>query len=556
MDLLSLFRKTAPSLEEDPDHAVRPSPARLWLRQAFTVAEERPAVLLPLAGLYILVATLLLASGRSASSPPAPLLPTLLGLLLLTSLVAVTLLLYVYTLQPKQFRTASSLLLLGTILLLSLALARSVLFLAHAVHTAFPHLPLSSLHYTLPVATGGVLLALLCNLRIACAGSAALAILTTLMTADSFGFFLLAVLGGLVGGFVVSSRPTGTTILRAGALVGLGNLFALLPWTLVTGPLDGRFLTDILCGLINGVLTALLTSGLLPLLESIFETASDFKLLELGNLNHPALKHTILTAPGTYHHSVLVGTLAEAAAEAVGANPLLCRVGAYYHDLGKTKHPTYFIENQMDAPNRHDKLAPRLSALIVMAHVKDGIEMAHQFGLPPAIVDMIPQHHGTRPVSFFYQKAKESEDPTLGEIPQETFRYPGPKPQTKEAAILMLADYAEAISRTLGGPSPARIHTVVERIITEIFLDGQLDECDLTLKDLHLIANSLTRSLTALHHHRVAYPHMQLEESPPEESTREHKGNGSHRPQSATAPAAEQPAPQKDRVPDPRVPGM
>jgi putative nucleotidyltransferase with HDIG domain len=250
----------------------------------------------------------------------------------------------------------------------------------------------------------------------------------------------------------------------------------------------------------------------LPLLEHSFGRTTDFTLLELSNLNEPMLKHLALVSPGTYHHSIMVGTLAEAGAESVGANALLCRVGAYYHDIGKTRHPAYFIENDPEAASRHDKLAPNLSRAIVMSHVKEGMEMAWAYGLPEVLVDLIPQHHGTRLVHFFYHRAKETADPELRAVQEEDYRYPGPKPQTREAALLMLADAVEAAARTLTDPTPARIQGMVQKIINGIFVDGQLDECDLTLRDLHRIANSFARILAGVFHHRVDYPGMRLQE--------------------------------------------
>ena len=229
-------------------------------------------------------------------------------------------------------------------------------------------------------------------------------------------------------------------------------------------------------------------------------------MLELSNLNEPMLKYLILNAPGTYHHSLMVGTLAETAAEAVGANALLCRVGAYYHDIGKTRHPNYFIENNPEAGSRHAKLAPSLSRAMIMSHVKEGVEMGRAYGIPEALLDMIPQHHGTRLVSFFYQRAREAADPDLQAVKEEDYRYPGPKPQTREAAILMLADAVQAATQTLTDPTPARIRGAVQKIINSIFVDAQLDECDLTLRDLHLIANSFVRILTGMFHHRIEYP--------------------------------------------------
>jgi hypothetical protein len=227
----------------------------------------------------------------------------------------------------------------------------------------------------------------------------------------------------------------------------------------------------------------------------------------------------------------MMGELSEAAAEAIGANPLLCRVGAYYHDIGKVKKPVYFIENHMDALKRHEKLSPHLSSLIVVSHVKEGIELALEHRLPPAIVDLIPQHHGTRLVTYFYEKAKESQDPDLSEVKDEDYRYPGPKPQTREAAILMLADTVEAAARTLNDPTPARIQGLVQRLANSIFIEGELSECDLTLKDLHQIAKAFVRVLTASHHHRVDYPGYKFEEVKKKEG--EKKGDGDTGPKPA-----------------------
>jgi hypothetical protein len=252
--------------------------------------------------------------------------------------------------------------------------------------------------------------------------------------------------------------------------------------------------------------------GLLPSLESLFDITTNFKLLELSNLHQPILRQLILVAPGTYHHSIVLGTLAEAAAEAVGANSLLVRVSACYHDIGKIKKPAYFIENQMEALNRHDKLSPSMSSLIVTSHVKDGVELARESKLPAPIIDIIRQHHGTSLITFFYQKAKDAENTRLAEVREEEYRYTGPKPQTKEAAIVMLADAVEAASKTLTDPTPARVQGMVERIINNIFVDGQLEECDLTLRDLHQIAKAFVRILTGIFHHRVDYPGFNFED--------------------------------------------
>jgi hypothetical protein len=244
---------------------------------------------------------------------------------------------------------------------------------------------------------------------------------------------------------------------------------------------------------------------LLPIFEFLFKITTDLTLLELSDLNRPLLKKMVLNAPGTYHHSLIVGNLAEAASDAIGANSLLARVGAYYHDIGKIEKAEYFSENETGHKSPHEKLAPSMSALIIQSHIKDGIELAKKHNLNKTIIDFIAQHHGTGLIYYFYQRALEKigDDEKLKE---EAFRYPGPKPQTKEAAIILLADAVEASSRTLNDPTPSRIKGLVQKIINNKFIDNQLDECDLTLKDLNKIAAAFVRTLTGIFHTRVEYP--------------------------------------------------
>jgi putative nucleotidyltransferase with HDIG domain len=284
---------------------------------------------------------------------------------------------------------------------------------------------------------------------------------------------------------------------------------------LISGdPLKMALLSDLIMGFLGGAFTSVLVLGIAPIVESFFGYTTDIKLLELANMDNPILKDVILQAPGTYHHSVIVGTLAEAGAKSIAANPLLARVSAYYHDIGKLKKPLYFIENAGGADNKHDHLAPSMSSLILISHVKDGVELARENHLGRRIAHIIQQHHGTSLISYFYQKAKEKENPEMGLLNEEDFRYPGPKPQTKEAGIVMLADAVEAASRTLSEPTPSRIRGLVQRITNSIFLDGQLEECELTLKDLQKIEESFSRILTAIFHQRIDYPAPPTSESP------------------------------------------
>jgi hypothetical protein len=255
---------------------------------------------------------------------------------------------------------------------------------------------------------------------------------------------------------------------------------------------------------LNGFLSPILTIGLLPLFETTFKLTTDITLLELSDLNRPLLKRLALEAPGTYNHSIMIGTLAEEAAKAIGANSLLARVGSYYHDIGKMLKPEYFVENQMGAKNKHEKLAPSMSSLILEAHVKEGKELAEEDGLPDCIIEFITGHHGTSIMTYFYEKAKQQKGDD--EVDINEYRYPGPKPKAKEVAIVMLADSVEAASRTLEDPTPARIGNLVRKISSAKFESGELEGCDLTLSNLHLIEESFTRVLLGIYHRRVAYP--------------------------------------------------
>ena len=261
---------------------------------------------------------------------------------------------------------------------------------------------------------------------------------------------------------------------------------------------------DLFLAAMNGFFCPIIAIGLLPLLESVFKVPTDITLLELSDMNNPLLKDLAVKAPGTFSSVLVVGTLAEASAERIGANALLARVGGYYHDIGKMVIPEYFIENLMSGENPHDRLSPHMSALIISSHVKEGYELGVKYGLPEAILDIIQQHHGTSLMASIYHKAiTESEDKKVDEA---AFRYPGPKPQTREAAIVMLADLVEATSRSVQERSPGRLITLIKTIIQKRYMEGELDECDLTLRDLHEIEQSFLPVLVGSHHGRIEYP--------------------------------------------------
>lgn len=370
---------------------------------------------------------------------------------------------------------------------------------------AFPG-PISLYRYVIPMAVGPMLVRLLLNSETALS----FAVLTSVMT----GFFMggdlsiaaYSFIGGVVAAMGVRHCTHRSIVIKAGLLLGAVNAVMLLAMAAVKGWTsfsDPAYL--IFGGLLNGIITSILAVGLAPVLESAFRYTTNIKLLELSRMDHQLLKELAMRAPGTYHHSIVIGTLAEAGAEAVNANPLLARVAAYYHDIGKLKMPGYYIENAGDE-NKHDKLTPSMSTLVITSHVKEGVELAEKHRLGSGIIDIIRQHHGTSVVTFFYQKAVNAKEADGQEVDEKSFRYPGPKPQTKEAGLVMLADAIEAASKTLPDPTPDRVQWLMQKIVNKIFTDGQLDECELTLKDLHLITKSFNRVFAGIYHQRIDYP--------------------------------------------------
>lgn len=361
--------------------------------------------------------------------------------------------------------------------------------------------------YLIPVAISSIIITILFD--------AELGILCTLgitLTVSSFFpgsglrigliYFLSGCLGGVLTVGRVRHRKEFYKSMVIIPIVTAVAIAATNDWITHTSLTDTGY--DMLLGALNGFFSPIIAIGLLPLLESLFKVSTDITLLELSDLNNPLLKELAVKAPGTYSGVLVVGTLAEAAAEKTGANPLLCRVGAYYHDIGKLNIPEYFIENQMGGENPHDRLTPHMSSLILASHVKEGYELGSKHGLPEAVLDIILQHHGTSLMQSFYHKAVEEAGDKA--VDENAFRYPGPKPQTREAGIVMLADLAEAASRSIQEKSPGRLKSLISTIFQKRFMDGELDECDLTLKDLHNIEGSFLPILVGSHHGRIEYP--------------------------------------------------
>ncbi|MEM8933386.1 MAG: HDIG domain-containing metalloprotein, partial [Acidobacteriota bacterium] len=296
---------------------------------------------------------------------------------------------------------------------------------------------------------------------------------------------------------------------RAALVVGGVNVAAALVLQVMGGAIDGglsRLGLDLVCGFTGGLLAASLTSFAIPIVESAFDATTSIKLVELANPNLPLLRRLAFEAPGSFQHSLAVANLAKAGVDAIDGDPVLVHTGALYHDIGKVFRPHYFIENQPPGQNPHDKIQPSMSALILINHVKEGLELAEQNALPAPILDAIEQHHGTRLIKFFYERAKERRDPDTDEVQEEEFRYPGPKPQSKEMGVLMLADAVEAASRTLISPSRQKIRSVLRAVFDDCLRDHQLDQTDLTLGDLAKVEEAFQRVLVNIHHRRIDYP--------------------------------------------------
>jgi putative nucleotidyltransferase with HDIG domain len=386
-------------------------------------------------------------------------------------------------------------------------LIKLCIFVSTALESAFPYIESTSYYYAFPFAVGAMLVRLVLNSEIAFVFAALSSVLIGVLFGNSLVISGFALVSSVTGAHWVRHCKTRSTLYRAGMWISLVNVGTVVAIHFMAGRMvDIHLLHKMGFALAGGIVCAIIVNGTIPLIESVFKYTTDIKLLELANMNAPVLRELMVQAPGTYHHSIIVGNLAEAAAEEINANPLLARVAAYYHDIGKIRKPLYFIENTGNSANKHDKLAPSMSALILMAHVKDGVEIARENKLGEPLVDIIRQHHGTALIKFFYDKAKSKEDPGVQQVDERDYRYPGPRPQSREAALIMLADAVEAASRTLTEPTPARIQGMVQKIINNIFIDGQLNECELTLKDLNNIAKSFNRILAGIFHHRVDYP--------------------------------------------------
>jgi putative nucleotidyltransferase with HDIG domain len=409
--------------------------------------------------------------------------------------------------RPSLIADVRRMFLLSLLLLVTVIVSQFSKYVLSLVADKFL-LDMTTIGFALPVAAGAMLVCLLFDFHLALGFSFVVSILLGILFQGDPFMPVYYFLGSIMAALCVIHCKKRTAVIRAGAFTGLINLITILGIDLYKGELLTRGIYDLSAGFFGAVIISMIVSVSLPFFEALFDIATDIKLLELLDPNQPLLKELVYKSPGTYHHSIVIGNLAEAAAETIGENPLLARVGAYYHDVGKIRKPEYFIENQRAFDNKHDRLMPSMSSLIIASHVKDGVDVAREHKLPSSVIDIIQQHHGTSLITYFYQKAKELQP--LVKTAEEDYRYPGPRPRTKVAAIVMLSDSVEAASRTLEDPTPQRIQALTNSVITRIFLDDQLGKCDLTLKDLREIARSFNLILSGIFHHRIDYPGMEF----------------------------------------------
>jgi len=374
------------------------------------------------------------------------------------------------------------------------------------------HTTLSPYHIPLP-AFAMLTVILFSNLELALLISLCLSVFIGLTFNTDLYLLMIMFLCSLTGAFFVYRIRQRYKIIKAGILVSVVMVLCLviLSYRKSVGIMSFSS-PNIISACLNGILSAFIVAGAVPIFEFLFKVVTNISLLELSDFNHPLLKRLVLEAPGTYHHSLLVGNLAEVAAESINANALLARIGAYYHDIGKLEKPEYFSENQNKSLSRHEQLKASISKLVIINHVKNGLILAKKHKLNSAIVEFIEQHHGTSLVFYFYLRALEQTE-KKEDVKEEIFRYTGPKPQTKETAIVLLADSSEAACRAVENPNAQRIDEIVHTVVNNKFIDGQLDECDLTLKDLHKIAKTFIHILSAIYHSRVEYPEMKSEAS-------------------------------------------
>jgi putative nucleotidyltransferase with HDIG domain len=377
------------------------------------------------------------------------------------------------------------------------------------MHTILP--------YLYPLAAMAMLLGALIDLPIAVLAIILNSIVVALLTDGNVELLVFPTVGALAGTLALGRAERMNSFVRAGTWIMLANLSVLVIFRLPqVGMTDDRAILELVtAALVNGILASSFTLVIFYLLGQLFGLTTSLQLLELSRPTHPLLRQLLLKAPGTYHHTLLVSNMAEEAATAIGADALLVRVGSYYHDIGKTLRPYFFIENNTEGVNPHDRLDPYTSARIIISHVSDGVDLARKYRLPEPIIDFIREHHGTTRVEYFYHQACQEQD-QIEAVDESQFRYPGPRPQTRETAILMLADTSEAMVRAINPPTREEMRDLIRSAVNRRLLSGQLDDSQLTLRDLNVMVDAFTRVLQGIHHPRIRYPG---EEQPVESPT-------------------------------------
>lgn len=500
------------NLKRVAETLVEPYVSKNMIYNARATEEQREQARAEVEPVIILRNTLLVSEGEPVTERQMAQLETLglirgqqadylgyIGLFTLLLIIFILVGVYIYIFVNEVFKKPNLLTLMGLIFIITMIFAVAATYFSG---------------YLIPVAIGVILITVMFGYKLAVIINLVLALMVGLITGGDFTFILVALAGGLVSIYAVTRLSQRSDLARAGFYVVVTNVAVIISTHLFFGNVS--FEPDSLvnlgysmaAGVGNGLLSAVVAIGMLPYLESLFGVTTSITLLELSNPNHPLLRQMLMKAPGTYYHSMMVSNLAEAAAEAVKADTLLARVGSYYHDIGKLKRPYFFSENQLSGENPHTKLSPNLSALIIGAHPKDGMELGQKHKLPEDILDIAQQHHGTSMISFFYQQALENSE--REKVSADKFRYEGPKPRSKEAAIIMLSDAVEAGVRSLSKPTSNRVETMIKRMIREKLEDGQLDQADLTLKELDQIADAFVYIMSGIYHSRIEYPEKAL----------------------------------------------
>ncbi len=431
-------------------------------------------------------------------------LKPIIGLILFIVVIISSLYYFFYTLEVKEEQKQNYLILTSIVFVISLLIMK--------ITGLLKQLEINDIAFLFPAAFTGMILRILLNERIAMMMVFIIAACASIVFNEEFSgsidiqVAIYTLFSGVAGIMTLISRNQRTNVLRAGIYVAFVNILIIAFLVLLSDVsyTSTEYIYYLVFALVSGIGSSILTIGFLPFFETGFGILSSMRLVELSSPNQPLLKKLLTEAPGTYHHSVMVANLAESACEAIGANGLLARVGCYYHDVGKSKRPHFFIENQMNIENPHDRMTPETSRTIIIDHATDGADMLRKHKLPKEIIDIAEQHHGTTLLKYFYYKAKEQGK----DVSEEEYRYPGPKPQTKETAIINIADSVEAAVRSKTSPTQEEIRNLVAAIVKDRLNDGQFNECDLSLKELEKVKKSLCETLNGIYHPRIEYPEL------------------------------------------------